>query len=255
MAARMLALARLQDKGSSFRRRIRAAGRGLPVSASPGTPAAIRGRPADPHACRQDADALELLARRMPGGESRADWLMRELRGHFSSVMEIYERVVRSQTPAAELRCMTTASHRSVARPSNVVLALDQRAPALAAALAPRASATGLSRFRAFSRAPVGRSGSPGPAERRHRAGRAHAGFVRAQPLLRRRADSHAGAGGRDSALPQSPWRWRSPLPHGACRSCAAGFAARCCAFRPKAYAAPIPSSTRWRAPRSWPTR
>ncbi len=84
--------------------------------------------------CPPNPDALELLARRMPGGGSAA-WLMRELRGHFTRVTEIYERVVRTQTPPAETPLPYDGSHPNVARPSNVVLALDQRAPALAAAL------------------------------------------------------------------------------------------------------------------------
>jgi glutamate-ammonia-ligase adenylyltransferase len=86
------------------------------------------------HTLPSNPDALELLARRMPGGDSSA-WLMRELRGHFNRVMEIYERVVRSQTPPAEAPLRYDGSHPSVSRPSNLVLALDQRAPALASAL------------------------------------------------------------------------------------------------------------------------
>jgi len=90
------------------------------------------------HTLPSKPDALELLARRMPGGGSAA-WLMRELRGHFSRVMEIYQRVVRTQTPAVEAPLRYDGSHPgppiSGARPSNVVLALDRRAPELAAAL------------------------------------------------------------------------------------------------------------------------
>jgi [glutamine synthetase] adenylyltransferase / [glutamine synthetase]-adenylyl-L-tyrosine phosphorylase len=79
------------------------------------------------HTLPEDLSARELLARRMPGGGS-ADWLMRELRGHFERVRQIYERVVHSRIAPVE-----TASQP---RASNVVLALDQRAPALATALA-----------------------------------------------------------------------------------------------------------------------
>jgi [glutamine synthetase] adenylyltransferase / [glutamine synthetase]-adenylyl-L-tyrosine phosphorylase len=90
------------------------------------------------HTLPSNAEELELLARRMPGGGSSA-WLLRELRGHFSRVAEIYARVVRTQVPAAEAPLRYDGSHPgsplSVARPSNLVLALDQHAPALAAAL------------------------------------------------------------------------------------------------------------------------
>ncbi len=84
------------------------------------------------HALPEDAAALELLARRMPGAGSLREpplqWLMRELRGHFAQVREIYERVVHSRSAPAE----TAAQPRT----SNLVMALDQRAPALAGALA-----------------------------------------------------------------------------------------------------------------------
>jgi [glutamine synthetase] adenylyltransferase / [glutamine synthetase]-adenylyl-L-tyrosine phosphorylase len=86
------------------------------------------------HALPADPEALELLARRMPGGGSSA-WLMRELRGHFTRVLEIYQRVVRTQGAPAEAPAHHDGPNPGVSRPSNVVLALDQRAPALAAAL------------------------------------------------------------------------------------------------------------------------
>src|ERR1051325_5270381 len=78
-----------------------------------------------------DPAALELLARRMPGGRGSAEWLLRETRLHFEQVIEVYERVVHSRTPA------TGAFSQSAGRKtSNVVRALDQRAPRLSAALA-----------------------------------------------------------------------------------------------------------------------
>ena len=84
------------------------------------------------HTLPEDSAALELLARRMPGAgslrEPPVEWLMRELRGHFEQVREIYERVVHSRSVPAE----TAAQPRT----SNLVMALDQRAPALAGALA-----------------------------------------------------------------------------------------------------------------------
>jgi glutamate-ammonia-ligase adenylyltransferase len=86
------------------------------------------------HTLPSDPEALELLARRMPGGGSSA-WLMRELRGHFARVLDIYQRVVRTQTAPAEASMHYDGPNPGVSRPSNVVLALDLRAPALAAAL------------------------------------------------------------------------------------------------------------------------
>ncbi len=83
------------------------------------------------HSLPDDPEALELLARRMPGGGSGA-WLMRELRGHFARVTEIYDRVVRSQSSPPD---MPPREDGLRTRASNVVLALDQNAPALAAAL------------------------------------------------------------------------------------------------------------------------
>jgi glutamate-ammonia-ligase adenylyltransferase len=86
------------------------------------------------HTLPSKPDELELLARRMPGGES-SGCLMRDLRGHLGRVTEIYERVVHAQTPAAETPLHYDGSHPDVRRPSNVVLALDQSAPELATAL------------------------------------------------------------------------------------------------------------------------
>ncbi len=91
------------------------------------------------HTLPTDPEALELLARRMPGGGGSADWLMLELRGHLSRVTEIYTRVVGTQSFAADVVPEDDGHvlHPATGpRASNVVLALDQRAPALAAALA-----------------------------------------------------------------------------------------------------------------------
>ena len=75
------------------------------------------------HTLPRDPRELELLARRMPGGESAAS-LAEKMRAHFAHVIEIYERVVHS-------RSFTEAPQTS----SNVVRALDQRAPSVSAAL------------------------------------------------------------------------------------------------------------------------
>jgi len=77
------------------------------------------------HTLPSDIAELDLLARRMPGGGS-AEWLLGETRRHFAQVVEIYERVVHSRASVADSAPQTS---------SNVVRALDQRAPALSAAL------------------------------------------------------------------------------------------------------------------------
>src|SRR5579862_3089209 len=82
------------------------------------------------HTLPDHREALELLARRMPGGGS-AESLVRQLRWHFAEVLEIYQRVVRSRAQNAGAE-----SSPSAGRPAPfVVQALEQRAPELAAAL------------------------------------------------------------------------------------------------------------------------
>ncbi len=54
------------------------------------------------HTLPTDAAELERLARRIPGpapAERSAEWLLEEIRRHFSNVIEIYERVVHSARP------------------------------------------------------------------------------------------------------------------------------------------------------------
>jgi glutamate-ammonia-ligase adenylyltransferase len=87
------------------------------------------------HTLPLDRGDLTVLARRM-GGPS-AEWLLDEAQRHFQQVVELYERVVHSRTAGAE----------SQPQASNLVRALDQRAPAVSAAL----SRGGLRRgYRAF---------------------------------------------------------------------------------------------------------
>jgi glutamate-ammonia-ligase adenylyltransferase len=95
------------------------------------------------HTLPQDSYELELLAQRMPGGresgKGSAEWLMEEIHRHSEQVIEIYERVVHSRGASLEAARETaiSADVRASAAPSgNVVRALDQRAPTLAAALA-----------------------------------------------------------------------------------------------------------------------
>ena len=90
------------------------------------------------HALPADGDALELLARRMPVAQSGEE-LMRDLRAHFEDVREIYARVVHwgGAEAAAHLTPHPDGHAAEVGvRASNVVLALGQRAPALAGELA-----------------------------------------------------------------------------------------------------------------------
>jgi glutamate-ammonia-ligase adenylyltransferase len=78
------------------------------------------------HTLPQDPGALDLLARRMPGGGS-AEWLSKELATHFSNVRQIYDRVVHSRADRAEITGQAPAGRHA----ANVVRSLEQRAPAL----------------------------------------------------------------------------------------------------------------------------
>ncbi len=96
------------------------------------------------HALPFDPARLELLARRMPGGGS-ADSLLAEMNRHFEQVIEIYERVVHARAGRDE----TTPA--PAVRASNLVRALDQRAPSLAAAISGALASGDLDRgYRAF---------------------------------------------------------------------------------------------------------
>ena len=78
------------------------------------------------HTLPDDPGALELLARRMPGGGS-AEWLSKELESHFRNVRDIYDRVVHSRTEQAETVRPAPAGRQA----ANVVRSLEQRAPTL----------------------------------------------------------------------------------------------------------------------------
>ncbi|MGA3187967.1 MAG: glutamine-synthetase adenylyltransferase [Bryobacteraceae bacterium] len=80
------------------------------------------------HALPSNPAALELIARRMPGGGGSADWLLTEIRMHFEQVIEIYERVVHARAGSI----VETSGPQS----SNVVRALEQTAPTLSRSLA-----------------------------------------------------------------------------------------------------------------------
>jgi glutamate-ammonia-ligase adenylyltransferase len=103
------------------------------------------------HTLPADPAQLELLARRMPGARmtegKAAAWLLEEIRRHFEQVIEIYERVVHSApgNPAAD------ESPAPSARVSNIVRALEQRAPSLSSALSAALARSNFDRgYRAF---------------------------------------------------------------------------------------------------------
>ena len=77
------------------------------------------------HTLPTDRRELELLARRMPQSGGSAEWLLAGTERHFAQVIEIYDRVVHSGKAAGE----------SAAGASNLVRALDSRAPKVSAAL------------------------------------------------------------------------------------------------------------------------
>jgi [glutamine synthetase] adenylyltransferase / [glutamine synthetase]-adenylyl-L-tyrosine phosphorylase len=126
----MLALARLQDKGflsgaeygrlASAYQFLRQLEHRLQVADDRQT-----------HTLPLQPESLELLARRMPAGRGSSDWVLEQTQDHLVQVREIYERVVHSS--AASRDALEAGSTR---QGGNLVRALDQRAPHLAAALA-----------------------------------------------------------------------------------------------------------------------
>jgi len=78
---------------------------------------------------------LELIARRMPGGLS-TESLLRELHRHFAQVLEMYDRVVKHSRPSSAGTAAGDPSSPSGGHTAFVIQALEQRAPALAAAIA-----------------------------------------------------------------------------------------------------------------------
>ncbi len=80
------------------------------------------------HALPSNPAALEVIARRMPGGGGSAEGLLSEIRTHFEQVIDIYERVVHARAGSAP----ETSGQQS----SNVVRALEQTAPVLSRSLA-----------------------------------------------------------------------------------------------------------------------
>ncbi len=139
----MLALARLQDKGflsgaeygrlASSYQFLRQLEHRLQVVDDRQT-----------HTLPSEPEALELLAKRMPGGLDSAAWLLQQTRVHFDQVREIYDRVVHSNAASRQ------ATVSGGLRGGNIIRSLDQRAPGLAAKLAGSQMKRGLKSFEHF---------------------------------------------------------------------------------------------------------
>jgi glutamate-ammonia-ligase adenylyltransferase len=93
------------------------------------------------HTLPAQPQALELIGSRMPSGGGPAAWLLMQTNLHLEQVQEIYDRVVHARA-AAELAPAGNAQPAS-----NIVRALEQRAPHLASALSRAGVRHG---FRAF---------------------------------------------------------------------------------------------------------
>jgi len=125
----MLALARLQDKGylsgaeygrlASAYQFLRQLEHRLQLADDRQT-----------HTLPAEPEALELLGRRMPAGGGSAEWLLEQTRLHLEQVREIYDRVVYARATSPGVAA--PAGGRQV---GNIVRAMEQRAPHLAAAL------------------------------------------------------------------------------------------------------------------------
>ena len=87
------------------------------------------------HRLPEDPAELELVARRMPGGLS-AESLLRELHRHFAQVLEMYDRIVKHSRPSTTVAAAGEQYSPGGGHTAFVIQALEQRAPALAAAIA-----------------------------------------------------------------------------------------------------------------------
>jgi [glutamine synthetase] adenylyltransferase / [glutamine synthetase]-adenylyl-L-tyrosine phosphorylase len=98
------------------------------------------------HTLPTDPVQLDLLAQRMHGGGNAA-WLLEQMQTHFDQVREIYDRVVHARGTAVEAPAAPAGS----APASNIVRALEQRAPRLNTAVNSAVSMGALRRgYRAF---------------------------------------------------------------------------------------------------------
>jgi [glutamine synthetase] adenylyltransferase / [glutamine synthetase]-adenylyl-L-tyrosine phosphorylase len=97
------------------------------------------------HTLPSEPEALEVLARRMPGGLDSATWLLQQTHVHFDQVREIYDRVVHARSTSGQ-----TAVSGGGLRGGNIIRSLDQRAPRLAAQLAEAHLKRGFKSFEHF---------------------------------------------------------------------------------------------------------
>jgi glutamate-ammonia-ligase adenylyltransferase len=110
------------------------------------------------HTLPTDAQDLDLLAAKMPvtqlSSAPSAEKLLNQLNGHLEAVQEIYQRVIHSQRPTyyTGTAAPTDVEGTDVAEPpsSNLIRFLDQRAPALGAAVARSGLAGGTRAFEHF---------------------------------------------------------------------------------------------------------
>ncbi|MGA3095837.1 MAG: glutamine-synthetase adenylyltransferase [Bryobacteraceae bacterium] len=109
------------------------------------------------HALPAGAEALDLLARRMPadaGETPTGEALLRKLDEHLAAVREIYERVIHAQRPmyySPTHDPEPVEEETDVAEPSsNLTRFLDERAPGLAAVVAASNLHRGRERFEHF---------------------------------------------------------------------------------------------------------
>ena len=113
------------------------------------------------HLLPRDAEALRILARRMPqatGEIATAEGLLRLINMHLEEVQEIYERVIHAQRPIYYTMLISTnaapeldtASSPAEPASSNLVRFLDSKAPALAAHLARKGLRRGARFFEHF---------------------------------------------------------------------------------------------------------
>ncbi len=107
------------------------------------------------HTLPTDFDALDRIARRMPGGTlADGDALMARLEQCQTDVREIYERVIYAQKPVYYTLPAPPApweeDHEATAQPTSLTRFLDERAPQLAEALAGSDLRRGQERFQHF---------------------------------------------------------------------------------------------------------
>jgi [glutamine synthetase] adenylyltransferase / [glutamine synthetase]-adenylyl-L-tyrosine phosphorylase len=108
------------------------------------------------HTLPREADALSLIARRMPGGvpgERPHERLLAELNDHLEQVITIYDRVIHAQKPIYYTQgpgVADVAADPGGPAHGNLIRSLDETAPALAAEISNIALTRGLRAFESF---------------------------------------------------------------------------------------------------------